>query len=428
MTAEIAILNRSALALAADSAVTIRMGNKVKIYDSAEKLFELSRVRPIALMIYNNVEFVGVPLDVAIRKFRSESDRNWQTIDHIPTEFQIYLEQFSHSDQDELDFLRGVLSGTLASINTKLTALLRAQFRKSSVGSGRLPKGLDAKKELKTIILRETADLESNPLTGYLSDKSQNDFDGKFGNVVREMSARAFPLVEPDDEIFGLLNVYVFALLKSNRRTDLFTGLVFGGFGAKDLFPTMVTVDIDGVFFGKLRALSRDVIDIDRRGPRAAIVPFAQQEMAERFIDGLDSQLENNLSIYVDGVVDSILNRRPRSFSKAERDSIKQEVSANFVKVIEQLKQKSRSSVLDIVYSMSKKELAEMAHALVELTSKKRRFSSDQETVGGPIDVAIVTRNEGLIWIQRKHYFDPALNLSFQTRMAARRDGGLNGK
>jgi hypothetical protein len=54
MTAEIAIVNRSALALAADSAVTVRVGPNVKVYDSAEKLFEFSHRQPIALMIYNN--------------------------------------------------------------------------------------------------------------------------------------------------------------------------------------------------------------------------------------------------------------------------------------------------------------------------------------------------------------------------------------
>jgi len=43
MTAEIAILNKSAVALAADSAVTIAVGSKEeKIFDTADKLFELS--------------------------------------------------------------------------------------------------------------------------------------------------------------------------------------------------------------------------------------------------------------------------------------------------------------------------------------------------------------------------------------------------
>jgi hypothetical protein len=37
-------------------------------------------------------------------------------------------------------------------------------------------------------------------------------------------------------------------------------------------------------------------------------------------------------------------------------------------------------------------ELAAMAEALVNLTKFKRRITPQKETVGGPIDVAIITR------------------------------------
>lgn len=51
-----------------------------------------------------------------------------------------------------------------------------------------------------------------------------------------------------------------------------------------------------------------------------------------------------------------------------------------------------------------------MAESLVHITSLKRRFSAEAESVGGPIDVVMITRSEGLVWVKRKHYFDPALN------------------
>ena len=34
----------------------------------------------------------------------------------------------------------------------------------------------------------------------------------------------------------------------------------------------------------------------------------------------------------------------------------------------------------------------------------------DAETVGGPIDVAVISKSEGFIWIKRKLYFDKNLN------------------
>jgi hypothetical protein len=54
-----------------------------------------------------------------------------------------------------------------------------------------------------------------------------------------------------------------------------------------------------------------------------------------------------------------------------------------------------------------------VAEALVNLTSFKRRVTMDAETVGGPVDVCVITKGDGLVWIKRKHYFNPELNHSF---------------
>lgn len=63
-----------------------------------------------------------------------------------------------------------------------------------------------------------------------------------------------------------------------------------------------------------------------------------------------------------------------------------------------------------LVDNLPKEELAAMAESLVNLTSFKRRVSWDDETVGGPVDVAFISRGDGFVWIKRKHYFDPTLN------------------
>jgi len=69
--------------------------------------------------------------------------------------------------------------------------------------------------------------------------------------------------------------------------------------------------------------------------------------------------------------------------------------------------------MLDVVEAMPKSELASLAEALVNLTSLKRKVSLDVETVGGPVDVAVISKGDGLIWIQRKHYFKSELNHQF---------------
>ena len=51
MTAIVAVLNKHAVAIAADSAVT--MGDTHKVVNSANKIFTLSKYHPVAVMTYN---------------------------------------------------------------------------------------------------------------------------------------------------------------------------------------------------------------------------------------------------------------------------------------------------------------------------------------------------------------------------------------
>jgi hypothetical protein len=60
MTAEVAILNTHGIALAADSAVTISVGDEKKVYNTANKLFALSKYHPVGIMIYNNATYMGI--------------------------------------------------------------------------------------------------------------------------------------------------------------------------------------------------------------------------------------------------------------------------------------------------------------------------------------------------------------------------------
>ena len=68
---------------------------------------------------------------------------------------------------------------------------------------------------------------------------------------------------------------------------------------------------------------------------------------------------------------------------------------------------------MDTVATMEKEDLAELAENLIYLTSLKRRITPNLESVGGPIDVAVISKGDGFIWIKRKHYFNPRLNHSY---------------
>ncbi|WP_231686950.1 hypothetical protein [Bacillus sp. JCM 19034] len=58
--------------------------------------------------------------------------------------------------------------------------------------------------------------------------------------------------------------------------------------------------------------------------------------------------------------------------------------------------------ILDVVESLPTKELAHMAESLLNVASLKRKISISMETVGGPIDVAIITKGDGFTWVKKK--------------------------
>ena len=69
--------------------------------------------------------------------------------------------------------------------------------------------------------------------------------------------------------------------------------------------------------------------------------------------------------------------------------------------------------LISTIAILQKEDLAEVAENLIYLTSLIRRITPDKESVGGPIDVALLSKGDGFIWIKRKHYFDETLNKNF---------------
>ena len=65
--------------------------------------------------------------------------------------------------------------------------------------------------------------------------------------------------------------------------------------------------------------------------------------------------------------------------------------------------------LLQTVIGLDKEDMANMAESFISLTSLVRRMQPGEETV----DVAVISKGDGFVWINRKHYFKPELNEAF---------------
>ncbi|HLG82520.1 MAG TPA: hypothetical protein VKY22_16005 [Bradyrhizobium sp.] len=177
-----------------------------------------------------------------------------------------------------------------------------------------------------------------------------------------------------------------------------------------------------------MKYVVKNETDIDRNGPRAAVIPFAQKEMVDRFLHGLDDAIERQLTQFAEGtiskvreaVVDQVTyddDDDKKNFEEVVQAAEEAFISGLKTDAFQAIRQNSQSEIESLIEFMPKPELAKMAEALVNLTSIKKRVSRGMDTVGGPIDVAVISEAEGFVWVKRKHYFPPDLNPRYLRRV-----------
>jgi hypothetical protein len=74
---------------------------------------------------------------------------------------------------------------------------------------------------------------------------------------------------------------------------------------------------------------------------------------------------------------------------------------------------KSQLGAQMIAPPMPIQDAIDLAEFLVNLTIQYVRFTPGAPTVGGPIEIATITKHEGFRWVRRKHFFEARLNPPF---------------
>jgi hypothetical protein len=188
-----------------------------------------------------------------------------------------------------------------------------------------------------------------------------------------------------------------------------YSGIVIAGYGDKEIFPSSYQCEICGKI-GKSFVLFNEKKKSILFKKDSFIAPFAQSEMVYTFMKGMDPDLKNQINTQLEKTMISISN----IIGNSHKDKLI-DVKNEFMKYLHELQQKTYTNpIMNIVQSLQKTDLAEMAETLVNLTAFKRHVSKDAETVGGPTDVAVITKGDGFVWIKRKQYFDIKLNRFFQ--------------
>jgi hypothetical protein len=431
MTAEIVIMNKEAVAIAADSAVSLVTGpaeNLQKIFTSANKIFRLPDNHTAGFMIYNNAAFLGIPWEPLITRFgNSLGPAPLQTLADYADRFLVFLkseQELITTDIEKQYFISLIYTYYLS---------FRQIFQQNSMEIIRV-QGVISEDQIGDIVAEKIneiytkiANAESVP---GIDQSRIRDLGSAYDDITTKAISAVFEQLPIPDTARAQLKEIPFLLFGKfagpfDPMVNNFSGIVIAGFGEKEIFPSLVTYAIDGRLSGSLKYKEIESKKITLENG-AFVIPFAQREMVDIFMSGIDPRLTDALvdslseifHAFPLAIVDSIetMNDDEKTSLKTQFEPQSNELVTRIATYIDNYRASNTGPIINVVMSLPKSELASMAESLVNLTSLKRKVSLQAETVGGAVDVAVVSKRDGFVWIKKKHYFKEELNLHMVRR------------
>ena len=419
MTSEIVLMNRSAVAMAADSAVTISGRDYLKTYQSVDKLFPLVANQPVGVMIYNNAEVMSTPWETVISLYREQArGRPLDTVDAYARDFIGFLSGnealFPAASQDAEFFKHVAVAYSLVADDFDRQA---QAFQAAK--AGRLREHVSAIFEYVVAELRADYDRE-------LDGGDRGDLacfprgtaarlERRYGAQVSELVGALIQSIRQEHPSLAvsektLADLRGIAVLSVTRDAffEHYTGVVIAGFGARERFPSMRSHLCSTVVLGMAKHRQDRASDMTSdSGP--VVQPYAQDRMIRTFLTGMDQHLRMflfgetlKLSSHV---VHDLIGQAP-GLSDGQRAKLRQDYSERaltealraFFGAVDRYQYLAHTApILRAVQSLPKKELGETAASLIKLNSFQQKVMAAVETVGGPISLATITRNEGLV-------------------------------
>jgi len=416
MTCEVLVMNRHAVALAADSAVTVSQfvdGKEEKRYfKSVNKVFQLSGRHPVGMMVYGSGDLQQVPWEILTKEYRNHLGvKSFDTLEQYALDLFNFIQNatdiYPRAYQEELfqaDCMKAVYSFYFQYLDND------EEYKKTD----------DDQKEvyIENYFKKVIENLDSLPfLAGFDAadiDEALKIFSASVGTTAVDFLNHFKVKVRPE-----LISEFAIKLIYKKQSYMGETGVVIAGFGDKNYFPGYCHYQCFGIILGKLaykQEANSEGFQIDYT-KHSHIKGFATTNMVNTFQYGIgfDSYLLSG-EVCKQALI-NITNAMPITDKSGLEQAIEAEVDRFRAAFLQQCREKNFEPLTRVVAALPVDDMAELAETLVTLESLKEKVTKPTESVGGPVDVAVITRGEGLVWIKRKHYFNPELNHRYFQRL-----------
>ena len=452
MTSQLALMNKMAVALASDSAVTI--GERT--YNSVQKMFSLDGKQPIGFMIAGSATYI--PCDVhwerIIKMFSDEiGDYQFATLSECIEKFKNFVSNAPNLTPNGANGL--MIQHDLIRYIEFLMKTKHKEEMDEVVKNvdGDLYGEYEGLEESLSKTINDRIDYYHNLLKGRNEELDEERKHRHFRvsknnkDTIRKASAwfcKTHSISEKNSKkikfimSFHLAEYSELPITHSGWRE--YTNLVIAGFGTEQLTPELyelrvgaIVDDEEGAFYdGDIHTIrTRENLDDlgtltlegqEGEKPRnfsapAFIIPYAQNKEIQNILNGMHDDfridyLEKQHPNYVAGAILLLLANAiknidgigPSTYSKIE-DCFKESIEAVRESVKSENKQAAdhyrisrRDSFRGSTRLMSALQLAEFAKKLVAMEAEITYYSKPKRTVGGEIISATITKEHGFVF------------------------------
>jgi hypothetical protein len=366
-------------------------------------------------MTFAAANLEGVPWEVLFKAYRDHLGSKCH--DHLPAYVTDFFEFVSENTSI---FPMEMQERQFVSLADRAAAALIFPIMSSDAYKA---EGDDTKRGevLVSALKKREREIEAQPFVTDIQDKDVKEFQERFlTSVVTELKADQFyNSVMPEAEMELLARLAIAFAFKIDFRGRTEAGLVFAGFGDKDYFPRLEEYRCHGLILGRSLFNRRKEVKISQDNA-AELIPLAQAEMINTFIWGVSATSMSKMhGIFVKRLneLEDTLKTKNLIGKDVNLDQLKSDTEDKIrTEVVEHFYETHQRPVRRVIASLPIDELAALAETLVYIESLKERVTSPAESVSGPIDVAVISKHDGFIWIKRKHYFNKELNPRYFVR------------
>jgi hypothetical protein len=396
MTAQVAVFNERCVAVASDSTLTIGSGPKARTVQTADKVFDVGNQHRVVAMISGSANFMQVPYDVLIGEWKGQLGGPLATVTQYAESFVNWLAANSTiftSDQQDI-FVEWLTRDIYLAIRRELQSELTER------GLAHLPwDSLDVVALTDTVV-GSWVDILNNRelLKGWDEAAGRQSLESR-----RPLVQRAFDYVFDDvprtsrsDRI--LLEQIPLAALTRAEPWGVDATVAFIGYGSTQTFPGHQVVELTGAVDGRALADWWEPLSVAPDN-RAAVTPLAQDEAIQTFLRAYNADflvtahdhLEAALAAVSVEPTDEDEGQRRQAAHEALTEAFKQLSSERFI-----------TPLLDTIEALPRTDMARMAESLVGIQALRAASGDALPTVGGPIDVVVISREHGVEWVRRK--------------------------